>query len=139
MIDGLVAVEATIAPSTYGLGVYRWWEPHMQLPAVWNELTGGTRTERADACRVEDYLRIDVVMVPPASPDHGQDMLAVEDYADLAAVAFDTALAQSNPLSGAVQTGRRLGMQTSNERLGDEGTLTGFRIPLELKLIRNYP
>jgi len=138
-MDGLVTAEATIAPTGYGLGVYRWWEPHMQLPCLWNELTSGTRTERADACRVEDYLRVDVVIVPPPAPDHGHDMLAIEDVADAACSTLDVALAQPSPLSGAIQSGRRLGMQTTTERLGAETQLLAFRVPLELKLIRNYP
>lgn len=138
VIDGLVAVEATIAPTGWGLGVYRWWEPHMAQPCVWNELTSSSRTERPDSCTVEDYLRVDVVIVPPPASDHGRDMRLVEDVADAACTALDAALRASAPFSGALAAGRRLGLSTTTERLGSE-QLLAFRVPLELKLRRTYP
>lgn len=137
-IDGLLAVEQTITPAGYTLEVYRWWEPHLQPPCLWNELPGGSRTERRDQCRVEDLLRIDVVMVGPPSPDHGREMLGLEDCADQAIAALDQALAQPSPLAGRVASGRRLGLSTGSERLGAE-TYLSFRIPLELRVVRTYP
>ena len=138
VMDGLVAAEQTIAPTGYSVEVYRWWEPHMQLPCLWNELAPSSRTERADACRVEDFLRLDVVMIGPPSPDHGRDMLGVEDYVDSACSVLDQALVTSAPLGGSIKTGRRLGLQTATAQLGNDAFLS-FRIPLELKLVRSYP
>lgn len=138
VIDGLVTVEQTIAPSGYQLEVYRWWEPHLQAPALWNELAAASRTERRDQCRVEDLLRVDVVIVGSPSPDHGREMLGLEDCADQAIRTLDMALNQTAPLAGQVASGRRLGLQTGSERLGAE-TYLSFRIPLELKVVRTYP
>lgn len=138
VIDGLVAVEATIAPTGWGLAVYRWWEPHMQQPCVWNELSSSGRAERPDQCTVEDFLRVDVVIVPPPAPDHGRDMLLVEDVADAACTALDSALQAARPFSGALAAGRRLGLSTTVERHPEREQLLVPQ-PLELKLTRTYP
>lgn len=136
-MDQLVALEQTIT-ATPPLNVYRWWEPHMQLPCLWNELSGESRSSVVDACRVEDFVRVDVSLVGPPRPDHEQSMLDVEDVIDAAIVALDGSLMRGPVLGGTVSSGRRLGVRTGTEKLGAE-THLAFTLPLELKLVRTYP
>lgn len=132
-LDELVDLAENAAWSP-ALTVYRWWEPHMQTPCLWHEITGESRAERRDQCSVLDTVRLDVVIVGPPRPQHGEDLLDAETYCDIARPLYDLALAGRPCLGGAAERGRRIGLRTGTERLGDEAHVT-FVLPLEITLL----
>lgn len=133
-IDQLCELEATIHPT---LNVYRWWQPDMALPALWNWMTPGDvegprGVSGGEPCDVRGWSRIVVtIAVDPTAVMGGGDMLEVEAYFDFALPKLAAVTYGRNPFGQ--RLARMAGWQTVADRLGEVSTLN-LEIPLEIAL-----
>jgi len=129
----LFTLEQQIAAEIPALNAYRWWEPQMAFPAVFNRLAPGSSTW-PDPCTHRETVQLLVTISVQPTQHAGGDMAVIEEYIDTALNILDPALNGTGAMG--TRHAVRDGIRPVNEPFGD-AHIRGIAFPIAVQFDRH--
>jgi len=133
-IDDLYALEQEIADGIPELHAYRWWEPGMDHPAIFNRLAWGN-SSWPDRCTHREVLRLHVTISMRDDLDPGADMELLEEWVNIALGILDPVLCGQGAMG--VTHAVRNGIRPVDRAFGGSN-IHGVAFPVIAQLDRHF-